>query len=249
MAKEIAADGEGATKLLEVTVSGAPSFEIAQDLAKAIAGGSLVKAAIFGADPNSWPHPRRWLERARARKGYPVDPAAARVKVQGVVVYDKAPTGVDPSTLKAARHARLEIVAESSPTERAGPGTCTAYGCDLSYDYVKINADYTSLIVPTETGGVAKDDRLSNYSPNFKVSALGRGAQLHPEASPAALVCHQVRRRRDGEGLAEEELLQRHLALEIGGAQTNRRPRRRSGDHAHPRETGRQGASSSMASA
>jgi len=168
MAKEIAADGEGATKLLEVVVSGAPSFEIAQDLAKAIAGGSLVKAAIFGADPN-W---GRILAAAGARagtKGYPVDPAAAKVRVQGVVVYDRAPTGVDNSTLKA-RMRSPEILVELELG--TGPGTSTAFGCDLSYDYVKINADYTSLIVPTESGGVAKDDRLSNYSPNFKVSLL-----------------------------------------------------------------------------
>jgi len=168
MAKEIAADGEGATKLLEVTVSGVPSFEIAQDLAKAIAGSSLVKAAIFGADPN-W---GRILAAAGARagtKGYPIDPAAARVTVQGCVVYDKKPTGVDPSTLKARMRAP-EIVVTLQMGD--GPGACTAYGCDLSYDYVKINADYTSLIVPTESGGMVKDDRLSNYSPNFKVSLL-----------------------------------------------------------------------------
>src|SRR5256885_15478730 len=55
---------------------------------------------------------------------------------------------------------------------RAGNGTGVAWGCDLSYDYVKINADYTSLIVPRPDGGVAKDDRLSNYSPTFKVQLL-----------------------------------------------------------------------------
>jgi acetylglutamate kinase len=52
MAREIAADGEGATKLLDITVEGTPAEEMAQDLAKACAGSSLVKAAIFGADPN-----------------------------------------------------------------------------------------------------------------------------------------------------------------------------------------------------
>src|SRR2546428_527895 len=52
MAKEIAADGEGATKLLDIPVEGAPEEEMALDLAKACAGSSLVKAAIFGADPN-----------------------------------------------------------------------------------------------------------------------------------------------------------------------------------------------------
>jgi acetylglutamate kinase len=55
---------------------------------------------------------------------------------------------------------------------RRGTGAGTAWGCDLSYDYVKINADYTSLIVARPDGGVAKDDRLSNYSPTFKVQLL-----------------------------------------------------------------------------
>jgi acetylglutamate kinase len=50
--------------------------------------------------------------------------------------------------------------------------TATAWGCDLGYDYVKINADYTSLIVQTADGGLAKDDRLTNYSPTFKRTLL-----------------------------------------------------------------------------
>jgi acetylglutamate kinase len=169
LAKEIAADGEGATKLLEVTVAGAPSVEIAQDLAKAIAGGSLVKAAIFGADPN-WGRILAALGARAGTKGYPVDPAGARVLVQGIAVYDGAPLGVDASTLKSRmRSTEVKVEIELAPR---GAGSATAWGCDLSYDYVKINADYTSLIVPTESGGVAKDDRLANYSPNFKVALL-----------------------------------------------------------------------------
>jgi acetylglutamate kinase len=171
LAKEVAADGEGATKLLEVIVSGAPSFEIAQDLAKAVASGNLVKAAIFGADPN-WGRVLAAVGARAGTKGYAVEPAEARVLVQGVAVYDRTPLGVDNSTLKSRMRApevKIEIELDGS---QKGPGTATAWGCDLSYDYVKINADYTSLIVPTESGGVAKDDRLSNYSPNFKVALL-----------------------------------------------------------------------------
>jgi acetylglutamate kinase len=54
----------------------------------------------------------------------------------------------------------------------AGPARAVAWGCDLSYDYVKINADYTSLIVQHPDGGVAKDDRVANYSPSFKRALL-----------------------------------------------------------------------------
>ncbi len=168
LAREIAADGEGATKLFEVRVAGAPTDEMARDLAKAVAGSNLVKAAIFGADPN-W---GRILAAAGARagsRGYPVDPFQARVRLQDVTVFDRQPMVDDPTSLRSKMRSP-EIRAEID--FRAGPGHATSWGCDLSYDYVKINADYSSLIVQTPEGGVGKDDRLSNYSPTFKASLL-----------------------------------------------------------------------------
>jgi acetylglutamate kinase len=168
LAKDIAADGEGATKRLETKVAGAPSFAVAQDLATAICGSSLVKAALFGADPN-W---GRILATVGARAGsqsYDVNPYRAKVTIQGVVVYDKHPLDVDRAVLRAKMRepeVLVEVVLED------GNGSATSWGCDLSYDYVKINADYTSLVVTTADGGVKKDDRLTNYSPKFKVSLL-----------------------------------------------------------------------------
>ncbi|TMA21264.1 MAG: bifunctional glutamate N-acetyltransferase/amino-acid acetyltransferase ArgJ [Deltaproteobacteria bacterium] len=168
MAKEIAADGEGATKLLDISVQGAPSEDIAVDLAKACAGSSLVKAAIFGADPN-WGRVLASMGARAGTAGYAIDPADARVTVQEVAVYDRAPLAYDASVLKARmREPECKVHVDL----RRGAGTGQAWGCDLSYDYVKINADYTSLIVPRPDGGVAKDDRLSNYSPTFKVQLL-----------------------------------------------------------------------------
>jgi len=168
MAKEIAADGEGATKLLDVTVDGAPSEDVAQDLAKACAGSSLVKAAIFGADPN-WGRVLASIGARAGTAGYAIEPADARVTVQDLAVYDRAPLGYDAGVLKA-RMREPEVRVEVDL--RRGEGKAQAWGCDLSYDYVKINADYTSLIVTKPDGGVAKDDRLSNYSPTFKVQLL-----------------------------------------------------------------------------
>jgi acetylglutamate kinase len=168
MAKEIAADGEGATKLLEIEVQGAPADDIALDLAKACAGSSLVKAAIFGADPN-WGRVLASIGARAGTAGYAIDPAEAHVTVQDVAVYDRAPLAYDASVLKA-RMRQPEVRVEVDL--RRGEGTAVAWGCDLSYDYVKINADYTSLIVTKPDGGVAKDDRLSNYSPTFKVKLL-----------------------------------------------------------------------------
>jgi len=173
LAKEIAADGEGATKLLEVRVTGAPSDEVAIDTARAVAGSSLVKAAIFGADPN-WGRVLASIGARAGTAGYPIEPADAKVSVQSMDVYDRAPLAHDTSVLKARmREPEVRVAVDL----RAGTGTGVAWGCDLSYDYVKINADYTSLIVSRPDGGVAKDDRLANYSPTFKqqllVEALG----------------------------------------------------------------------------
>ncbi len=169
LARAIAEDGEGATKLVEVNVRGAPSDEIARDLATSIAGSSLVKAAIFGADPN-W---GRVLATVGARAGarnFPIDPTSARVSIQGVLVYeDGAPAKHDVASLKKRmREPRVNV------DVRLAEGACdaVAWGCDLSYDYVKINADYTSLITATPDGTVKKDDRLTNYTPGFKRALL-----------------------------------------------------------------------------
>jgi acetylglutamate kinase len=168
MAKEIAADGEGATKLLDIQVSGAPSDDIAIDLAKACAGPNLVKAAIFGADPN-WGRVLSSMGARAGTAGYAIEPADARVLVQELAVYDRAPLAYDGGVLKARmREPEVKVQVDL----RRGTGNGQAWGCDLSYDYVKINADYTSLIVAKPDGGVGKDDRLSNYSPTFKVQLL-----------------------------------------------------------------------------
>jgi acetylglutamate kinase len=168
MAKEIAADGEGATKLLDIRVTGAPSEDIALDLAKSCAGSSLVKAAIFGADPN-WGRVLSSMGARAGTAGYDIWPADAYVAVQEIAVYDRAPLAYDASVLKARmREPEVKVDVDL----RRGTAAGQAWGCDLSYDYVKINADYTSLIIAKPDGGVAKDDRLTNYSPTFKVQLL-----------------------------------------------------------------------------
>ncbi|MDB4957813.1 MAG: Glutamate N-acetyltransferase [Myxococcales bacterium] len=169
LARDIAADGEGATRLLEVAVTGAPDPAIARDIARSIAASSLVKAAIFGADPN-W---GRILATVGARAGsqhYAIDPHAAAVAIQGVRVFGGGePIAFAQPALRAKMRApevRVEVALA------AGTAAATAWGCDLGYDYVKLNADYTSLIVQTADGGLAKDDRLTNYSPSFKRKLL-----------------------------------------------------------------------------
>jgi acetylglutamate kinase len=169
LARAIAEDGEGATKLLDVRLYGAPSVEIARDVARAIAGSSLVKAAMFGADPN-W---GRVLATVGARAGsqrYEIDPFRATVAIQGTMVFEGgAPTSADPMALRA-RMREPQILIEVRLD--AGSSDARAWGCDLSYDYVKINADYTSLVQAAPDGTVSKDDRLTNYSPAFKRALL-----------------------------------------------------------------------------
>ncbi len=189
LAREVARDGEGATRLLEVRVAGAPDIACAADIAKSVAGSSLVKAAIFGADPN-W---GRILATVGARvgsRGFAVKPAESKVTVQGVLVYDRRPMLDVPelpkdtiatndanegSTIPGHHRLRARMRAPEVLVEidlRAGSAASHAYGCDLSYDYVKMNADYTSLLVPSADGSVVKDDRLTNYSPRFKVTLV-----------------------------------------------------------------------------
>ena len=130
--------GEGATKLLEVVVSGATSLEIARDLAKSIAGSSLVKAAIFGADPN-WGRVLATVGARAGSQGFEVDPYRAKVTIQDLVVYDGGPAEHDQASLRTRmRQPEVKVVVELVE----GAQGATAWGCDLSYDYVKINAEY-----------------------------------------------------------------------------------------------------------
>jgi acetylglutamate kinase len=169
MARQIAEDGEGATKLVDVKVSGAPDVAMARELAKAVVGSSLVKSAIFGADPN-WGRVLAAVGAKIGAKRWPIDPTRATVSVQGTVVYaDGAPTKTDPLALRARmREPRVHLEVHLAEGNAAAEG----WGCDLSYDYVKINAEYTTLTQPAPEGAVARDERLTNYSPSVKRALL-----------------------------------------------------------------------------
>jgi acetylglutamate kinase len=169
LARAMAADGEGATKMMEVVVSGAPDEPIARECALAIASSPLVKAAVFGADPN-WGRILATVGARAGARGWPVDPFKAHVALQGVPVFSRGgPAEFDREALRGRmRESRIDVQVELA----AGEARATAWGCDLSYDYVKINADYTSLIYQKADGGVAKDDRVSHYTPAFKKGLL-----------------------------------------------------------------------------
>lgn len=170
LAKAIARDGEGATCLIEVQVTGATDEEAARQVAKTIVGSSLVKSAIFGRDPN-WGR----IAAAAGRAGVVFDQENLRIQMGNFLLMENGqPLQFD----RAGASAYLKEIAGNSsilgnvtatnmsndltvnrnkvPLQRVdnpviiqvsignGHGSGQAWGCDLSYDYVKINAEYTT---------------------------------------------------------------------------------------------------------
>lgn len=135
LAKKIAKDGEGATKLIEVNVRHAKDEQSGRMIAKSVVGSSLVKTAIFGQDPN-------W-GRILAAIGY----AGADVSVDNIdiwiegipVMQASSPVAFDPEETSDAMAGKLLTLTIDL---HDGDAEAQAWGCDLSYDYVKINALY-----------------------------------------------------------------------------------------------------------
>ena len=146
LAKAIARDGEGATCLIEVTVSGAVDNKAAAQVAKTIAGSSLVKSAIFGRDPN-WGR----IAAAAGRAGVKFHQDELNIQLGDIPLMENGqPLPFDRPTAsnylkQAAAGAYLqEDTVLISVGIGNGSGTSTAWGCDLTYKYVEINAEYTT---------------------------------------------------------------------------------------------------------
>lgn len=139
LAKEIARDGEGATKLVECVVTGACCEATAKAVAKSVITSSLTKAAMFGADAN-------W-GRVLCAIGYaPVEVDVSKIDVSfasegGIVEVCKSGAGLDFSE-DAARAVLVRDEVRILVDLNDGSAEAIAYGCDLTYDYVKINGDY-----------------------------------------------------------------------------------------------------------
>ena len=146
LAKAIARDGEGATCLIEVQVSGAPDDAAARQIARTIAGSSLVKSAIFGRDPN-WGR----IAGAAGRAGVPFSQDELDITLGDFLMMQNGqPQPFDRAAASQyLRQAALGAYLKEDTVTIAvnvghGHGSGTAWGCDLSYDYVKINAEYTT---------------------------------------------------------------------------------------------------------
>ena len=139
LCRMIAGDGEGATKLLECKVTGADTLEAAKKSAKSVICSSLLKAAMFGADAN-WGR----VLCAIGYSGAEVDVNKIDVafkSAKGIVPVCKDGAGV-PFSEEKAKEVLLEEEIEILVSVGDGPYSACAWGCDLTYDYVKINGDY-----------------------------------------------------------------------------------------------------------
>ncbi len=141
LAQNIAADGEGATRLLEATVIHASAKEQAKILAKAIITSNLTKAAVFGMDAN-WGR----ILCAMGYSGAEFDPNQVTIQISSqegtvtLVEHGMATDYDEEEATKILSPDKVTVLADI----HAGEQEATAWGCDLTYDYVKINADYRS---------------------------------------------------------------------------------------------------------
>lgn len=135
LARQIAWDGEGATKLVMVDVRGTVTNQDAKTVARTIAESPLTKTALFGNDPN-WGR----ILAAAGRAGVSFDPARAELRIGDVtLLQDGAPADFSREAARAAIAGEdVEILVDL----HGGPGRAVMYTCDFSYDYIRINAEY-----------------------------------------------------------------------------------------------------------
>jgi glutamate N-acetyltransferase / amino-acid N-acetyltransferase len=138
LARALARDGEGATKLVTVDVRGARSDADAELAARRIANSLLVKTALFGGDPN-WGRILQTVGAGRVR----LDLSRTEVRLGGVPVFRAGASTGTAARARAGRKLRAPEV-EIAVRLGAGRGHCRIWTCDLSYEYIRVNADYTT---------------------------------------------------------------------------------------------------------
>jgi glutamate N-acetyltransferase/amino-acid N-acetyltransferase len=139
LAFDILKDGEGANKLVAFDIKGAKNIEEAQKIGKALSNSLLVKTAIFGEDPN-WGR----IASTIGASGCECDEKRLIISFENILVYDKGNIyfneEIENKAAKIMQRDEFKIVCDLG----VGDADFVSYGCDLSYDYVKINADYRS---------------------------------------------------------------------------------------------------------
>ncbi len=137
LALEMVRDGEGATKLVEYIVTGAKDDAQAEKAAKALSDSLLMKTALFGEDPN-WGR----IASTIGASGIECDEATLSISFNDLCVYEKGKLLFDAQMESQAAEVMKQSEFTISCDIGQGEGSFTAYGCDLGYEYVKINADY-----------------------------------------------------------------------------------------------------------
>lgn len=138
LAQEIVMDGEGVSKFVTVKVTGARTAGDAHLVARAIARSPLVKTSWFGRDPN-WGR----VICATGYSGAEVDPLKVRISYAGICAYDLGRVA-DEATLAAMQEKMADRAFDVTVDLGLGDGSDTIYTCDLTFDYVRINAEYTT---------------------------------------------------------------------------------------------------------
>lgn len=138
LAKQIPADGEGASHLIEVTVTGADSDADARTLSHAIASSNLVKTAVAGNDPN-WGR----IVSAAGYAGPRIDMTTLRLNLNGTTLFDHGePVSFDEKSASESIRDESTVVIELRVGN--GSGSCTHWTSDLTVDYVRFNSEYTT---------------------------------------------------------------------------------------------------------
>lgn len=173
LARQVVTDGEGATRLMEVEVKGAPDARTARLVGRGVCRGSLVKCSTFAGDPN-WGRIAAAVGQVVLEHELPVDPRQMTIAAQGIELYTPQGPSAGVKTAEVNRRMRDATVRWTIDLHR-GDASYLALGCDLSYDYVRINADDAPQIEVSHDGVVRRNLSLASYSPRLKHQLLVDG--------------------------------------------------------------------------
>ena len=173
LARQVVVDGEGATRLVEVEVRGAPDVRTARLIGRGVCRSSLVKCSAFAGDP-SWGRIAAAVGQVVLEHGLGVDPRAMTIEAQGIELYSARGPSVGVKIAEVNRRMRDTTVRWTLDLH-AGDARYLALGCDLSYDYIRINADEAPQIEVSHDGVVRRNLSLASYSPRLKHQLLVDG--------------------------------------------------------------------------
>lgn len=173
LARQVVTDGEGATRLMEVEVKGAPDARTARLVGRGVCRGSLVKCSTFAGDPN-WGRIAAAVGQVVLEHELAVDPKQMTIAAQGIELYTPQGPSAGVKTAEVNRRMRDATVRWTLDLHK-GDASYLALGCDLSYDYVRINADDAPQIEVSHDGVVRRNLSLASYSPRLKHQLLVDG--------------------------------------------------------------------------